>query len=57
MVTAALTAYYMSRLTGLAFFGTDRWSAKVPIDVATDMPDAHHAEGAITEPHESPAGS
>ena len=26
MVTAALTAYYMSRLTGLAFFGKDRWS-------------------------------
>ncbi len=26
IVTAALTAYYMSRLTGLAFFGTDRWS-------------------------------
>jgi len=54
LVTAALTAYYMSRLTGLAFFGQDRWSAEVPIDAATDMPDAHHAEGAITAPHESP---
>ena len=32
MVTAALTAYYMSRLTGLAFFGKDRWSDEVPID-------------------------
>jgi NADH-quinone oxidoreductase subunit L len=53
LVTALLTAYYMSRLTGLAFFGTDRWSKKTPIDVATDLPGAHHAEGVIPEPHES----
>ena len=44
----------MSRLTGLAFLGRDRWSDTVPADAATDMPDAHHAEGRITEPHESP---
>ena len=50
VVTAALTAYYMSRLTGLAFFGKDRWSQKVPIDAATDMPDAHHAEGPSPSP-------
>ena len=43
----------MSRLTGLAFFGKDRWSQPVPIDADTDMPDSHHAEGAIPEPHES----
>jgi NADH-quinone oxidoreductase subunit L len=54
ILTALLTAYYMSRLTGLAFFGTDRWSDKVPVDATTDMPDAHHARGAIPEPHESP---
>jgi NADH-quinone oxidoreductase subunit L len=54
IVTAALTAYYMSRLTGLAFFGKDRWNKETPIDVATDMADAHHAEGRITGPHESP---
>jgi NADH-quinone oxidoreductase subunit L len=53
VVTAALTAYYMSRLTGLAFFGKGRWSNKVPIDETTDMADAHHADGAIPEPHES----
>jgi NADH-quinone oxidoreductase subunit L len=53
LVTALLTAYYMSRLTGLAFFGRDRWSEEVAIDAATDMPDAHHAHGAIPEPHES----
>jgi NADH-quinone oxidoreductase subunit L len=54
LLTALLTAYYMSRLTGLAFFGRDRWSDEVPVDAATDMPDAHHAEGTITTPHESP---
>jgi NADH-quinone oxidoreductase subunit L len=53
VVTALLTAYYMSRLTGLAFFGTDRWSNKVPIDADHDLPGAHHAEGAVAEPHES----
>ena len=52
-ITAALTAYYMSRLTGLAFFGTDRWSEAVPVDAGHDLPDAHHAEGKIPEPHES----
>jgi NADH-quinone oxidoreductase subunit L len=54
IVTAALTAYYMSRLTGLAFFGRDRWSDEVPMDADRDMPDARHAEGAIPEPDESP---
>ena len=53
IVTAALTAYYMSRLTGLAFFGKDRWSEKVPIDEGVDAPELHHADGAIPEPHES----
>ena len=53
LATAVLTAYYMSRLTGLAFFGKDRWKNKVPIDAATDFADAHHAEGPIPEPHES----
>jgi NADH-quinone oxidoreductase subunit L len=53
ILTAALTAYYMSRLTGLAFFGKDRWSNKVAVDAGTDMPDAHHADGVIAEPHES----
>jgi NADH-quinone oxidoreductase subunit L len=53
VVTAGLTAYYMSRLTGLAFFGKDRWSAQVAIDAGDDLPGAHHSEGAIPEPHES----
>ncbi len=46
IVTAALTAYYMSRLTGLAFFGTDRWT-----DGASSA--AGHGESGAAEPHES----
>ncbi len=46
IVTAALTAYYMSRLTGLAFFGTDRW------DRATSGT-GHAGHDDASEPHES----
>jgi len=53
ITTALLTAYYMSRLTGMAFFGKDRWKNPVPMDADTDFPDSHHAEGPIPEPHES----
>ena len=51
IVTAALTAYYMSRLTGLAFFGTDRWSG-----ATSDAGNAGHGDGdgdRASEPHES----
>ena len=50
--TAGLTAYYMSRLTGLAFFGKDRWKDKSPLDAGRDMVE-HHSEGSIPAPHES----
>jgi NADH-quinone oxidoreductase subunit L len=53
IVTAALTAYYMSRLTGLAFFGKDRW-ADAADDHHFDAAHAHHADGASPDPHESP---
>ena len=55
VVTAFLTAYYMSRLTGLAFFGKDRWN-KAPIDPeSTAARHAEHpnADGSLPEPHES----
>jgi NADH-quinone oxidoreductase subunit L len=52
IVTAALTAYYMSRLTGLAFFGTDRWAGGGADAVGADRPGAHTGE-AVPEPHES----
>jgi NADH-quinone oxidoreductase subunit L len=50
ILTALLTAYYMSRLSGLAFFGKDRWD-KPPIDPGDP---GVHASGPITKPHESP---
>jgi NADH-quinone oxidoreductase subunit L len=53
IVTAALTAYYMSRLTGLAFFGRDRWAGADDGPVP-DAAHAHHADGHSSEPHESP---
>jgi NADH-quinone oxidoreductase subunit L len=56
IATAGLTAYYMSRLTGLAFLGKDRWSNEVPIDLDADadFPDMRHAEVLpIPAPHES----
>ncbi|HEY5109326.1 MAG TPA: NADH-quinone oxidoreductase subunit L [Acidimicrobiales bacterium] len=53
IATAALTAYYMSRLTGLAFFGKDRW-ADAAADHQFDAAHAHHADGASPDPHESP---
>jgi NADH-quinone oxidoreductase subunit L len=54
IVTAALTAYYMSRLTGLAFFGRDRWADGGDGAVQLDAAHAHHADGVSSEPHESP---
>ncbi|MGH9029168.1 MAG: NADH-quinone oxidoreductase subunit L [Acidimicrobiales bacterium] len=53
LVTAALTAYYMSRLMALAFLGDDRWR-----EVLTRPSGADHdtAPGARSEqvPHEAP---
>ena len=48
LATALLTAYYLSRLSGLAFFGKDRWN-KTPIDPGDP---GVHADGPMTEPHE-----
>jgi NADH-quinone oxidoreductase subunit L len=45
LVTAALTAYYMTRLVSLAFFGDDRWQA------AGGAGAGHDGEAA---PHEGP---
>jgi NADH-quinone oxidoreductase subunit L len=58
VVTALFTAYYMSRLTGLAFFGKDRWN-QPPIDEGSDLAsysrhtEHPNADGSLPEPHES----
>ncbi len=56
LFTAGLTAYYMSRLTGLAFFGGNRWMSPPDQDGArtSTMPGIPHAEHPIEHPHESP---
>jgi NADH-quinone oxidoreductase subunit L len=45
LVTAALTAYYMTRLVSLAFYGDDRWRQGAG---------AGSGHGGSAEPHESP---
>jgi NADH-quinone oxidoreductase subunit L len=47
LITAGLTAYYMSRLMALAFFGDERWRQ-------VDTRDKSSKEHAVHEPHESP---
>lgn len=51
LFTAVLTAYYMSRLFFLAFFGKDRWKNK-PEPAEITEHDAHHDKN--FKPHESP---
>ena len=58
LVTAALTAYYMTRLSALAFWGDDRWRAVLGTGAGHEPAghgDAGHGDaghGAV--PHESP---
>jgi NADH-quinone oxidoreductase subunit L len=56
VATAGLTAYYMSRLTSLAFFGTDRWRGDDAGAGASLVDDGRHADAAGhgSAPHESP---
>ncbi|MHB8681009.1 MAG: NADH-quinone oxidoreductase subunit L [Acidimicrobiales bacterium] len=59
LVTAALTAYYMSRLSALAFWGDDRWRQVLEARPGGHRPDPGHGAdighgdgGAL--PHEAP---
>ena len=52
LVTAALTAYYVTRLMALAFYGDDRWRHRAAPAVASGGADAAH--GGEGDPHESP---
>ena len=58
LVTAALTAYYMSRLSALAFWGDDRWREVLgarPAAGAVGTAGGHSSEpGHGDEPHEAP---
>jgi NADH-quinone oxidoreductase subunit L len=57
LVTALLTAFYMSRQVFLVFFGEPRWDDDVPTDDTEHLgEEQHHADEGIHEvhPHESP---
>ena len=60
-LTAALTAYYMTRQIALVFFGKERWRSADVADARVSGPDEAHAADAHGghdthggEPHESP---
>jgi len=53
LATAALTAYYMTRLLSLAFYGDDRWRARPGDDAAPHGAARGHGAGG-TDPHEGP---
>jgi NADH-quinone oxidoreductase subunit L len=52
IIAALFTAYYITRLTALAFFGEDRWRDHRPHGVGSDVAGGHDA--AAGPPHESP---
>jgi NADH-quinone oxidoreductase subunit L len=57
IVTALLTAFYMTRQVWLVFLGNARWDAVLPAegDHGEKLDDvATHHQGHVTEPHESP---
>ena len=63
MVSALLTAFYMTRQVWLVFYGSARWDATLPVEGASpDADDAathddhgdSHGDHAHVEPHESP---
>jgi len=51
LVTALLTAYYMSRQVFMVFFGEPRWAKE---HAAGEVAETEHAHDEHAEPHESP---
>ncbi|MCZ9345868.1 NADH-quinone oxidoreductase subunit L, partial [Streptomyces sp. TRM76130] len=57
LLGAAVTAYYMTRVMLMTFFGAERWrDAPTPSPAAPDVEPAAETRGAYTppRPHESP---
>ncbi len=58
LVTALLTAYYMTRQVVMVFFGEAHWKSGAPGDQPADgteeTADAHHGAHGEFKPHESP---
>ncbi|WP_282694923.1 NADH-quinone oxidoreductase subunit L [Streptomyces sp. CC208A] len=55
LLGAAITAYYMTRVMLMTFFGEKRWQPAPDADAAPSAePAAEHAPGEMPHPHESP---
>ncbi|MEU6058550.1 NADH-quinone oxidoreductase subunit L [Streptomyces sp. NPDC047097] len=55
LLGAGITAYYMTRVMIMTFFGEKRWQPAPAADAATDVePSADHHPGELPHPHESP---
>ncbi|PRH76672.1 NADH-quinone oxidoreductase subunit L [Streptomyces solincola] len=55
LLGAGITAYYMTRVMLMTFFGEKRWQPAPAADAATDVePSADHRPGELPHPHESP---
>ncbi|MEV8530404.1 NADH-quinone oxidoreductase subunit L [Streptomyces sp. NPDC051211] len=55
LLGAAITAYYMTRIMLLTFFGEKRWQPAPDADTAPSVePGAEHHAGEMPHPHESP---
>jgi NADH-quinone oxidoreductase subunit L len=56
LLGAAITAYYMTRVMLMTFFGEERWRARTPSAAEPDVEPAAevHGEGEGPHPHESP---
>ncbi|WP_256105476.1 NADH-quinone oxidoreductase subunit L [Streptomyces sp. ODS05-4] len=55
LLGAGITAYYMTRVMLMTFFGEKRWQPAPAADTATDVePSADHRPGELPHPHESP---
>ncbi|MGW4161437.1 NADH-quinone oxidoreductase subunit L [Streptomyces sp. NPDC004788] len=55
LLGAAITAYYMTRVMIMTFFGEKRWQPAPDADqVPSAEPAAEHAAGQLPHPHESP---
>ncbi|MCK8680253.1 NADH-quinone oxidoreductase subunit L [Streptomyces lichenis] len=55
LLGAGITAYYMTRVMLMTFFGEKRWQPAPAADAATDVePSADHHPGELPHPHESP---
>ncbi|MHB1459882.1 MAG: NADH-quinone oxidoreductase subunit L [Armatimonadota bacterium] len=54
LITAVMTAFYMTRLMSLTFFGEPRWNDKFAEVPGDDSHDVSHGHGAAEDPKDAP---